>query len=533
MYLLSMSNVDYAMMTILFAILAVTSYIFRRKNNSSKDFLILQSHTLRPFYTILSLSGIGLPEFLFFSSIAAFFGLSAICALIPIFLLVTIYFDKSLNKSIFATNILSANKTSIEQRSFYIIYGLILIFMSGVAISMMVGLLKSLLGWEFGNSTLSLMAVVAVCILLGGVISVYYNHATLMVILSAILSIVLFIAYQKLGFGNLIKNLHAVAQENNLPIKTFTALNFSTKNITNFILLIFAIFTLLVISPLNLVKAKKSDTKSKSILVSSRFLQLIILVGVLLVGVFALATPNNTKNIAGSRLITQQTRLDDGSMGFVVKAVPSDAPTMQRGLIPQNMPDNSFTGKFSNQELTSTGFDYLSSALVLIKHSLPFAFVSLIVVIILFYKTMSECISFITLLAINGFYAPYYNKTGDEYENLWATRVFMFMFMFVAIAVGLVLFKYFDVTFLGGVTLLLAIFPALYLLGLRVNMVFSIILLIITVLGVCFQNIENIPSLLPLLKFPDWWTFIICWGFMIVVLQIVFTIISKFFTKSK
>lgn len=533
MYLLSMSNIDYAMMTILFAILAVTSYLFRRKNNSSKDFLVLQSHTVKPFYSILSMSGVGLPEFLFFSSVAAFFGLPAICALIPIFLLVTIYFDLSLGKSIFATNLLNANKTSLDQRCFYIIYGLILIFVSGVAIAIMVGLLKSLLGWEFGNSTLSLMAVVAVCILLGGVISVYYNHTTLTVILSIVLAVVLFIAYQKLGFGNLIKNLHSVAHENNLPTKTFTALSFTTKNITNLILLMFAILTLLIISPLNLVKAKKSETKSGAILISARFVQLIMLVGVLFVGVFALATPNNTKNIAGSRLITQQTRLDDGSMGFVVKAVPSDAPTMQRGLIPQNMPDNSFTGKFSNQELTSTGFDYLSSALVLIKHSLPFAFVSLILVIILFYKTMSESISFVTLLAINGFYAPYYNKTGDEYENLWATRVFMFMFMFVAIAVGLVLFKYFDVTFLGGVTLLLAIFPALYLLGLRVNMVFSIILLVIATIGVCIQNIENIPSLLPLLKFPDWWTFVVCWGFMIIVLQIIFAILSKFFTKSK
>lgn len=528
MHLLGMTNLDYLMMTSLFALLAVVSYLFRRKNKSSKDFLILDSFKTKKSLNLLSLVGIGLPEFLFFSSIAACWGLSSLYLTLPLFLILSLYFDRVSIQSSSITDLCQAKSSSLSQRGFYISYGLFLLLASGVVISILVGLLKSLLGWEFGNSTLALMAVVAICLLLGGVISTVYNHFFTTIILTVIMLVVIVIGYQYIGTGNLLSNLAQVAKNNQLSADAFILIPTTKHNFVYALILCLAIITVLLLSPLNLIKTNKMlALGAKKGNLSVRFGQVLLLSLVFLIGIFALATPNGNKQLTNSQMITQQTKLDDGSLGFIVRAVPSDKPTMQRGIIPQNViSDDSFTGKFSNQELTTSGFDYLSAALVLIKHSLPYAFVSLFVIIILFYKSMSESLSFVTLLTINGFYAPYYNKSGEEYENLWATRVFLFMYVFVAIAIGLVMYKYFDLTFLAGVLLLAAINPALSLCGLKTNWVVTILIWIIAILSLLTQNIENIPSLFPLVNYASWWNFIAIIGTILVSLQLCTSLFS-------
>lgn len=533
MYLLKMTNIDYMVMTVLFAILAMTGYLFRRKNNSSGDFLTIKSHNVNSFANLISISGVGLPEFILLSSIAACFGLPVLCLFIPIFIICSLWFDRVNNNSTFIQNLVDAKASNLDQRGFYISYGLFLLLISGVTIAIMVSLLKSLLGWEFGNSSLSLMGIIAVCLLLGGLIAVVYSQFIATCVVAVAIFVVLFIAYQKIGFGHIIANLQSVATDNKLPLDTFVKTKYSAYGFENFVLLLFITLTLSILYPLNWIKSKKNTRLAAGkFLITGRIIQLILLIGVLFIGIFALATPLENKNINGNIYVTQQVKLDDGSMGFVVKAVQSDTPAMQRGLIPAvSGVDEDFTSKFSEQAVLSSGFDFISSSLILIKHSLPYAFVSLLVVILLFYRTTTECLSFITLLTINGFYAPYYNKTGEEYENLWATRVFMFMFIVVAISVGLVLYKFFDLYYICGIVLLFAISPALYLLGFKVNWWAHIIMWLLVIIGLLIQNIENIPTLLPLVKFSNWSLFIICIGGGLMLLHVILSAIYRFSIK--
>lgn len=528
MHLLGMTNLDYLMMTSLFALLAVTSYLFRRKNKSSRDFLILDSFKINSAVNKFSMSGIGLPEFLFFSSIAACWGFASLYLALPMFLILSFSINKIQQSSPLTRELFLAKSSSLNQRSFYVSYGLFLLLASGVVISILVGLLKSLLGWEFGNSTLALMAVVAVCLLLGGVIAVVYNQFVTTIILTIVLLVVVIVGYQYIGTGHLISNLSDVAKNNQLPANAFTTIPLSNHNLIYAFILFLAVISVILLSPLNIVKKYKlTSTNSSTNNVAMRIVQLTLFSLVFLVGILALATPNGNKQLTNSQMITQQTKLDDGSLGFIVRAVPSDKPTMQRGIIPQNIiADNDFTGKFSNQEMTTSGFDYLSAALVLIKHSLPYAFISLFVIIILFYRSMSESLSFVTLLTINGFYAPYYNKTGEEYENLWASRVFLFMYVFVVIAIGLVMYKYFDLTFLAGMLLLLAINPALSLCRLTTNLLTTVVMWLIALSALLTQNIPNIPNLFPLINYASWWDFIALVGAILISLQLGVSLLS-------
>lgn len=534
MYLLNMTNADYMMMTIVFGLLAAISYWCRRKNPTSKDFLVLSSHKISPFTTLLSMASIGLPEFLLFSSVAACYGLPVICLFIPIFLVISTIYDHRTSKSRLINDVINANTSNLNQRAFYILYGLFLIFIAAVAISITVTLLKSLLGWEFGNTTLSLMAVVGVCVLLGGVLSVVFNQTLVFVAVASITSVIIFVSYKFIGFGSLIANLHNVASANNLTPTAFTKPAYTTASVHSAIYLFFIAIVLMAIYPLNYIKQNKLANKTCTKGFVARLLQLGMLVLLMFIGIFALATPNSTQTISGSKIITQQTKLQDGSMGFIVKAVPSsgDSTALQKGIIPPSMNvDDDFASKYSAAEVSSQGFDYLSAALVLIKHSLPYAFISLVIIVLLFYKTMSECLSGVTLLTINGFYAPYYNQSNEDVENLWATRVFLFMYVFVAVSLGLVLYKFFDLPYLFGVSLLFGILVSLQLLGFRLNIVANILAFLITLIGILCVKIDGVPALLPLIKFPSWEIFIICWGVLVFVVTLILAFISKVISK--
>lgn len=534
MYLLNMTNADYMMMTIIFGLLAVISYWCRRKNPTSKDFLVLNNHKINPLTNILSMASIGLPEFMLFSSIAACYGLPAICLFIPLFLLVSMVYDHRTSKSQLINDVIDAKRSDLSQRVFYIVYSIFLILLAAVSISITVTLLKSLLGWEFGNTTLSLMAVVGVCVLLGGVLSIVFNQTLVFVGVSVITCVIVFMAYKFIGFGSLVNNLHNVAKANSLPLTEFTKPSYTMNSLHGVFYLFFIALTLMVAYPLNYIKQTKIAHKSCGKSLVARALQLALLILMMFLGVFALATPNSAQTIAGSKIVTQQTKLIDGSMGFVVRAVQNESSTtaMQKGIIPPNLNiDDDFTSKYSGAEASHQGFDYLSAALVLIKHTLPFAFVSLLIVVMLFYKTMAECLTGVTLLTINGFYAPYYNQSNEEAENLWATRVFLFMYVFVVASLGLVFYKFFDLYYLFGITILFGIWVSLQILGLRLNIVANIITLLIILAGLLLVNVNGVPALLPVIKFPNWEIFIICWTTLVFVITVILAVVSKLVSK--
>jgi hypothetical protein len=141
--------------------------------------------------------------------------------------------------------------------------------------------------------------------------------------------------------------------------------------------------------------------------------------------------------------------------------------------------------------------------MVVVKHSLPMAFVSLFILIGLFFKTLYESISFIVIALIRGIYAPFYNKSGDDLENLWAARVFTFAIVAVVIAVGLVLYKFYDLYFALSLLLVFAFPMALNLCGLSKSWLVDGITYLSLLITVLFINLGNVSSLLPIIKFNN------------------------------
>lgn len=525
MHLLNITNLDYILMTFLFGLIVVISYSFRRKNPESIDYLLINRHSLNGVVRYFSCASVGIIEFMVLTSYGAYAGLTALCLFIPLFLFSILIYDKLLSLNSPLEFAFAAKGSSIHSRFILGCYALFLLLCAGVAIAIMVTLLKSLLGWEFANSTLSMMGLIAICLLVGGVISVVYNQVIVAVVTTALLLTVLVIGYTGFGAVGFIDSLHEVALSNQFAQNYFTELSF--VNVKNYLWLFFlasGIFVLL--NPLYVIKAQKAKLTSSFSKSVGRFWQLLVLVVMLLIGIFALATPNIQPQLDGQKIVTQQTRLEDGSIGYIVKSITSGTPSQQRGIIPLQLDNNNqVTSLDSSQNI----FDFSSAGLVMIKHSLPYAFVSLFIIALLFYKTLSEVISFITIIVIRGFYTPYYNKTKEDLENLWAARVFLFMFLVLAISVGLALYKFFDLYYMFGLLLILGLPILLNFIGLRVHWIANLVAYLLILAILLFNNISELPHFLGVLKFFNLWEMIkfssitnVCW-------YVVFFVIGKAF----
>lgn len=500
MHLLNITNLDYVMMTILLGVIAVTSYYFRRKNPSSNDYLIMDSHKVNLSLVYLSLSGAGIIEFLLLSSYGAYAGIPALCFFIPCFIIATYILGKQVTYSSVLNSLTSNTVANLHQRTILICYALFMLITASVAICVMVWILKNLLGWEFGNSTLSLLGVILICLLVGGVISVFYNQILALVLSFLVLAVVLVIAYHGIGFGTLLTNLQRVAVENKFSISYFTAPMVNSSMLPQLWLVLVAAMLVVLINPLNRIKQTKLVNSVKPKLVFSKLVQLLVLCTFILTGIFALATPGNSSLSDGKRLVTQQTRLEDGSIGFVVRAVDSDTPSLARGIIPKQMAN---TNDIAPIDSAQNSFDFISAAMVMVKHSLPAAFVSLFLVILLFYKSVTEALAFVNIVTIRGFYAPLFNKSGEDLENLWAARVFLFAYTAVAICIGLVFYKFFDLYYLFSLLMVLGLPLILNLLGLGKHFIVDIVAYVMIVASLLILNISNVPTLFPLIKFND------------------------------
>ena len=105
------------------------------------------------------------------------------------------------------------------------------------------------------------------------------------------------------------------------------------------------------------------------------------------------------------------------------------------------------------------------------------------------------------VLLIRGIFTPYYNKSGDDLENLWAARVFILAFVAVAIAVGLVLYKFYDLYFILSLLLVFAFPMVLNLCGLSKLWLVDAITYIGLIALILLIKITSVPSLLQLIPF--------------------------------
>lgn len=518
MFLLNFTNVDYVAMTFIFATLAGISYYFRRRNPDSKSFLSASSYKIGTKTFSIMLSNIGLLEFVIFSAFGALYGVSAGLLLLVVYFFINCLPINALPKFRLSMNdLFLQNKTFTENKVFYVAYGVFILLVAALAILSGVGILKNWLGWEFGNSALSLFFVLAVCLLIGGFAAVIYSQAIFTIASIVVLSVAVIFSLKSLGLDGVIHNLQSVALDNKEVVNTYITL--PKFCLTQYILMFLVVIVIFLSRPLNIfIKSRSCNSKFRaSVIINTVLIALGIASGVL-----ALATPKYNNLPANSKVITQPTKLDDGSMGITVKLVSTDTPTMQKGILPQNIDFNgSFADRMTSLTDDAISYNYLEAGFSLIKHNILYASIALLLLVIMFYKTMTDSISFVTMLTINGFYAPYHNKTGEEYENLWASRVFMFMFLVLTIMLGLLFYKFFDFSYLSGLVILCAMPITTYIIGFRLNIVVYVIDVLLIITSLLLLNIQGVISLVPIFSFSNWWQFIVIGSSCLVLVNIV------------
>lgn len=528
MYMYSLSNVDYIIMTILFGSFALIAYHFRRKNPTSQSFLLANDKNKSSLISSINILGIGLPEFLLFTTAGAIFGLPALCIVITTYIIIKLLINK-FSENEFWSVIQGATKSSIHQRGLAIYYIVFLLLIAAIAVMTIVTLFKGLIAWEFGNSALSLMVVVGVCILIGGVISVFYGQLLATLITLVIMLITVILTIKSIGINDIVPNLQKIATSNGYLENQFVSLSFSSLTLQYIVLACFAVIIVILANPWSLFSSKTTIADSKFNFKS--VIKALSIILAILIGVLALATPQPLTGNNG-RVITTQEKMEDGTIGYVVRMVDKDKAPITREKFSSVIPLVSSTSQISETHYTldqnqEANYNYTSAAIVLIKHIFAYAFIPLILLVSLFYRTISETISFATLLSINTMYIPYSNKTNEDLENLWAARVFMFMYFFVVIAIGLVFYKYFNYDFVFGV---LAIFAMPVLVGnlLKANLFTMKLITLVGVLALLTTNINDVPSLFPMVNYSSWWSFcLIVPSIMFIVGIIVNPILNK------
>lgn len=496
MYLLNITNIDYVMMTILFGAIFASAYYFRRKNRSSHDFFLGASATQMTFFS--GAISLGIVEFISLSGYGAYAGLSGLMLFMIVYIVLDLLAGFRLKNSTLYQR-LQVAEFSAQSVVILVIYALLMLFVAGTGIAVMVSMLKSLLGWEFANSTLSLIAIAAVCLILGGGAGLSYSKILASVIVFLLLLVIAGLSYKNIGFGNLVASLQSVATDNKLQLNSFTSIAALTNPMLQLWLMVIVSLTFIVINPF--ANLKQIVQKTSGTIFIAKIIKFIMIAIIIFTGVFALATPNKLPEIAGKKIITTQTRFDNGELGYVVRAVPGDGVTLQRGVIPVKAADDD-DQTLSNS--TQGNFDYISSALVVIKKALPYAFIPLFIIVLFFFKTVSDSILFATFTIINGIYAPRFNKSGEDLENLWAARVFMFALFVIAICIGLVLFKFFSFYYMFCLIFILSTPVACALiLNNQGGWFFDIIVYLLILVLLLTANISGTPALIPLVKYPN------------------------------
>ena len=514
MYLFNITNIDYAVMIIMFGCFALIAYYFRRKNSTSQKFLLGSSYSGSSLSILISQLGIGLPEFILFSSIGAIFGLSAFFIMLGSYFIIHILINQFMQKDFWQT-IASPAKSNFHQRILSIYYIVFLLLISATAIVTIVIIFKGLIAWNFGNSTLSLMVLVGVCMIIGGFAGVFYGQIIASILTTVILFVLVMLAINHVGLSNVLPNLQSIATTQKHPINYFTSLTFNLNNITYILLALFSAVVVILANPWTMQTQTIKNCKPT---IAKQMIKLLIKLFVIAlsiaIGVIALATPMQKIVTIDGSIITTPTRLEDGTLGYVVKLVKDDGITHKAdeaisSIIPINTTLATNDGlHYTMDEEHNADYDYASSAVTLIKNLVTYAFIPLVLLINLFYRSISETISFAVVISINNIYSPYYNKSKEDLENLWAARVFMFMYFFIIIAIGLVLFKFFNYDYILGLLVIFAI-PLVTNLLFKPNAIGLLLSLIIGILALLTLNIESVPSLVEMVNYSSWWNFVV------------------------
>ena len=395
MYLITLSNMSYVSITILFAALFMVAYINKKHNNQT--YLFFTNSNSNPTTNTKSIT---LLSFVILSTMGAIFGVHGF--IVSLFLSLCILSTFKYNKNNIILSILS------------IVFYLLLII---TTMFIMAQITKTLFGWSLVNGILGTTVFTIIYILLGGHQSVKINQKICSMIFTAILLITLFFVFiNTTNSSSIIKNIPTI-----LPFHQY-----------HNIILITAVITCLIIL---LIKHTKPNSPSKT---RSKSVFLIISILITLLGVIAIATPPKTNIIGNKQIITYQEASLNGEVSYIIKMVDKNTPHTSNatyGIIP------SYTTPTPTPTHTA---NYLMSGIIVLVHYLPppLYFLILLILFALFISSVAKYTTNINQIFIEQILIPY--KLLDQYKDIgliWCSRLTITSIPLISITITALIFK--------------------------------------------------------------------------------------------
>ncbi|MBP9742640.1 MAG: hypothetical protein KBD37_04700 [Burkholderiales bacterium] len=457
MYLLSLTNWDYVLITILLGANFITAYLFRRKNSTSEDFIFAQTRVDK----ILGYIGsVGLIEFILAGIAGAYLGFNAIYY-VAVALILQLWGQRVLVKRYLAANVVSLNDyLGITVNRYWAVFIalfniIFLILCASLVTAIAFKTLQAIMGWGFINNIMGLLGFTIILILIGGKASISYNSLVNILIIVVIFVLGITIALINLGgIGAVINNLHNLAASSNLPAAyyIFPVNNTRLLWVSSAIIIGVAGYRLINFNLRPNIEINKRSFFSRSC----------IAVILIIPGIIAITTPNNTGKIAGKEIVTIMAQLPDGQTGYVVKAVDGKQTTSSPGILPPIL--NTKTGLIEPGK-----YNYGIASIVALRHYLPknAGFCILLILLAGFMLNISQYMLRLGQITVNNILLPLnllakYGKIGE----IWSLQVSIVAYTGLILVLAYFMFLHYDLLFFVSLILIFMIMPLLVVIGL-------------------------------------------------------------------
>ena len=444
MYLMALGNIDYIVITILFAAIFIIAYLFRRKNQTAALFIYTGSD--KPFTSNRSLIGYGVLELIGCGTIGARYGISGIYYVI-LAIIISYLLSVYIAKIIFPNSLFDyiGNVLGSKIQALVATFGIIVLLFLAIATTIFTfKLFQPLLGWNYVNSIFGITGVTLIYVLLGGSRAVKSNvQLCASVVLGGILLAVILGVINLGGPSGILANLHDLAVKRTMGYNYYTGFNI------NFLMACQIAIVGLFLTMLSFLVETRNDSNWRMWI---KRMTWIIPIGLMVMcGVVALATPI-TKNTEGSQIVTIQAQLPDGQTGYIVKAIDNDKTKpafVTPGIIPPLL--NPQTNL-----IEPNAYNYMLSSVVALKHYLPkpLSIVLVLVVLSAFMFALAQYLLGVSKLIVFDVYAKlgWFCSYG-EIGKIWLTRMSIIFAANVSLFGGYFLSSYLDlarVSYIAG-----------------------------------------------------------------------------------
>ena len=460
MYLMALDNIDYIVITILFAVTLIIGYLFRRKNQTTVLFIYSDNNKL---YTPNQfLIGYGIIELVLCGVIGSLYGVSGIYYIIFAILvnyllslfIVRVIYPYSLLEYV---GLIFGAKAQAGFASFFII---VLLFLAITTTVFTFKLFQPLFGWNFVNSVFGVTGLTLIYVLIGGRSAIKFNLilSSIIVLLGFLFVIIAGVINLK-GFSGIFANLHDLAKAKDVAYDFYTGFNINSKMLYQIII------TGLFLTMASFLIESSHDRRYMGFLTLLKIIPIGLMV---MSGIIAISTPIVKNNSGDMDVVTIQTQLPDGQTGYVVKAIRHDGKAKPLEATPGIIPP--FFNPTTNL-IEPNAYNYMLASVMTLKYYLP-KYLSVILVLVILAAFMfgfAQYLHGISKLVVFDVYAKlnWLSEYGED-GRMWLARMSIIAASIISLFGGYFLVPYLDlviVTYVAGATALIFCLFMLYIIN--------------------------------------------------------------------